>query len=72
MIDSASSPCCAYVLVQGVAVAVPLVGGIAGSVATADQINSWYKTINKPSWTPPVSMHSVAEKAGGSGQVHGA
>lgn len=37
----------------GVAIAVPLVGGIAGSIATADQIKSWYKTINKPSWTPP-------------------
>jgi tryptophan-rich sensory protein len=39
---------------QGIAVAVPLLGGIAGSVATADQIKTWYQTINKPSWTPPV------------------
>lgn len=37
----------------GIAVAVPLLGGIAGSVATADQIKTWYQTINKPSWTPP-------------------
>lgn len=35
--------------------AVPLVGGIAGSIVTADQIKTWYQTINKPSWTPPVS-----------------
>eukprot|EP00878_Enallax_costatus_P028783 GHUV01031125.1.p1 GENE.GHUV01031125.1~~GHUV01031125.1.p1 ORF type:complete len:178 (+),score=28.09 GHUV01031125.1:82-615(+) len=36
-----------------VALAIPLVGGIGGSLATANQINTWYRGINKPSWTPP-------------------
>lgn len=43
------------VLLQAVAIAVPLFGGISGSVATASEIKTWYTTINKPSWTPPVS-----------------
>lgn len=35
------------------AIAVPLSGGMLGSFATASQIKTWYKTIKKPSWTPP-------------------
>ncbi|KAF6235939.1 TspO/MBR-related protein [Scenedesmus sp. NREL 46B-D3] len=36
-----------------VAVAIPLAGGIGGSLATANEITTWYRGINKPSWTPP-------------------
>jgi tryptophan-rich sensory protein len=37
----------------GYAVAIPLAGGVGGSLATASQITTWYRTIRKPSWTPP-------------------
>lgn len=57
------SRCSAAVFMQAVAVAVPLVGGIAGSVATADQITTWYRNINKPSWTPPVSWAKAPDSS---------
>eukprot|EP00878_Enallax_costatus_P008890 GHUV01009293.1.p1 GENE.GHUV01009293.1~~GHUV01009293.1.p1 ORF type:complete len:185 (+),score=23.57 GHUV01009293.1:404-958(+) len=37
----------------GYAVAIPLAGGIGGSLATANEIPTWYRSIRKPSWTPP-------------------
>lgn len=35
------------------ALALPLVGGVGLSAATAKEITGWYRTLNKPSWTPP-------------------
>ncbi|KAF8057122.1 LanC-like protein 3 [Scenedesmus sp. PABB004] len=35
------------------AIAVPLLGGVGGSVATMSEVKGWYTTIRKPSWTPP-------------------
>ena len=40
-------------LVQAVAV-VPLLGvGFATGLRVKDDVNGWYKRLNKPSWTPP-------------------
>eukprot|EP00879_Flechtneria_rotunda_P011725 GHRR01012246.1.p3 GENE.GHRR01012246.1~~GHRR01012246.1.p3 ORF type:complete len:126 (+),score=22.26 GHRR01012246.1:181-558(+) len=36
-----------------IAVILPLIGGGLGSVAVANNINTWYRGINKPSWNPP-------------------
>ena len=38
---------------QGVAIAIPLAGGIAGSVVTRKAVKEWYPKLKKPSWTPP-------------------
>ena len=42
------------VATQVVAIAVPLGGGFAGSMATISEIKGWYATIQKPTWNPPV------------------
>ena len=34
-------------------IALSLAAGAIGSVFTIDQINSWYASLVKPSWTPP-------------------
>lgn len=40
-------------LVQAVAV-VPLLGvGFATGLRVKDEVNGWYKRLDKPSWTPP-------------------
>ncbi len=31
----------------------PLLAGGLGSIATTSSIPTWYRTLNKPSWTPP-------------------
>lgn len=36
-----------------IAIAIPVVGGFVGGLATKSQIQTWYSTLNKPSWTPP-------------------
>jgi len=35
------------------AILIPLSGGIAGSFATTKAVKGWYKTLRRPSWTPP-------------------
>mmetsp|Transcript_32726 Transcript_32726/g.92832 ORF Transcript_32726/g.92832 Transcript_32726/m.92832 type:complete len:168 (-) Transcript_32726:194-697(-) len=35
------------------AIAIPLAGGIAGSIGTSKAVKGWYKTLRKPKWTPP-------------------
>jgi len=34
-------------------ISIPLVAGFIGSVFTSPAVQSWYTTINKPSWNPP-------------------
>ncbi|HVP93711.1 MAG TPA: TspO/MBR family protein [Methanoregulaceae archaeon] len=34
-------------------IAIPLTGGIIGSIFTVDTINTWYVNLNKPLLTPP-------------------
>src|SRR5690349_157709 len=34
-------------------VLVCLAAGVVGAVFTADSVTGWYRTIAKPSWTPP-------------------
>jgi tryptophan-rich sensory protein len=34
-------------------IAVCLGAGGLGAIATTPEINGWYRTITKPSWTPP-------------------
>ena len=36
-----------------VAVLIPLIVGGLGSLATGPAIPTWYRTIQKPAWTPP-------------------
>ncbi|ASI99046.1 TspO/MBR family protein [Thermococcus celer] len=36
-----------------VSILIPLIVGFAGSFFTSSSINSWYSTINKPSFNPP-------------------
>ncbi|KAH0561470.1 translocator protein [Cotesia glomerata] len=36
-----------------VAVVLPNLGGWAGAFVTRQNISPWYKTLNKPAWTPP-------------------
>ena len=38
------------------AIGLPLLVGFAGSYFTMTGIDSWYATINKPSWNPPNSV----------------
>ena len=35
------------------AIAVPLAGGVVGSIFTQKSVKTWYPTLKKPSWTPP-------------------
>ncbi len=37
----------------GLAIGLPLAGGMAAGVVTSQAVKGWYKTLNKPSWTPP-------------------
>lgn len=37
----------------GVAVAVPIGVGAAGSIATSSSVDSWYADLERPSWNPP-------------------
>jgi len=34
-------------------VAIPLIVGILGGIATGSSTDKWYRTIRKPSWNPP-------------------
>ena len=34
-------------------IAVPMVVGFVNGIATAKTIDGWYRTLDKPSWTPP-------------------
>ena len=36
-----------------VSIAIPLLAGFIGSIATSGSVSSWYQTINKPSFNPP-------------------
>ncbi len=36
-----------------ICIAIPLVSGSLSGLAIADNINSWYTTLNKPSFNPP-------------------
>eukprot|EP00212_Chloropicon_laureae_P003285 CAMPEP_0197486650 /NCGR_PEP_ID=MMETSP1311-20131121/1618_1 /TAXON_ID=464262 /ORGANISM="Genus nov. species nov., Strain RCC856" /LENGTH=160 /DNA_ID=CAMNT_0043029859 /DNA_START=33 /DNA_END=515 /DNA_ORIENTATION=- len=38
---------------MAVSMALPLAGGIMGSIFTAKSVKTWYPTLKKPSWTPP-------------------
>lgn len=35
------------------ALAAPFVAGAIGGVATANSVNTWYRSLRKPAWTPP-------------------
>ncbi|WP_095415750.1 TspO/MBR family protein [Thermogutta terrifontis] len=37
-------------------VGVCLAVGFLGSLATAPQVDGWYRTLNKPTWNPPSSV----------------
>lgn len=39
-----------------VSIAIPLLAGAIGSIATSSSVSSWYQTINKPSFNPPNSV----------------
>jgi hypothetical protein len=45
-----------------IAVALPLLGGLGLSAATRREITGWYRTLRKPSWTPPVRIKSCSLK----------
>jgi tryptophan-rich sensory protein len=36
-----------------ISIAIPLLAGFIGSIATSGSVSSWYQTINKPSFNPP-------------------
>src|SRR6187399_1822983 len=36
-----------------IAITIPLLIGFSGSFFTISEIDSWYQTIQKPSWNPP-------------------
>lgn len=36
-----------------ICIAIPLVSGLLSGLATADSINTWYSTLNKPTFNPP-------------------
>ena len=36
-----------------VAIAIPLIVGGLGGIATASSIPTWYRTLEKPTWNPP-------------------
>lgn len=36
-----------------ISIAIPLLVGFLGSIFTSSSVDSWYKTINKPVFTPP-------------------
>ena len=36
-----------------VALAIPLVAGLAGSILTSQSVSEWYPALTKPSFTPP-------------------
>ncbi|KAJ3278386.1 hypothetical protein HK104_002386 [Borealophlyctis nickersoniae] len=36
-----------------VAISIPVITGIASGLTTKTSVNGWYKTIRRPSWTPP-------------------
>ena len=37
-------------------IAIPLAAGVLGSLFTIQSVNTWYKTVNKPSFNPPDSI----------------
>ena len=39
-----------------VSIAIPLLAGFIGSIATSSSVSSWYQTINKPGFNPPDSV----------------
>jgi benzodiazapine receptor len=38
-----------------VSVGVPLLGGMAIGIGLRNEVKTWYPTLKKPSWNPPVS-----------------
>jgi translocator protein len=40
-------------LVLVAALALPLIAGAIGSIATRDSVQTWYPTLERPAWTPP-------------------
>jgi len=36
-----------------ISILIPLAIGFLGSIATSGSVNTWYKTLNKPSFNPP-------------------
>lgn len=50
--QAAMAPPALNVPALAVAIAVPLVGGIALGVSTRGSIDGWYKKIKKPTWNP--------------------
>jgi len=36
-----------------ISIAVPLIAGAVGAIFTSESVQTWYKTIEKPSLTPP-------------------
>jgi tryptophan-rich sensory protein len=38
------------------AVAVSLLAGVLGGIATGSSVGTWYQEIEKPSWTPPAAV----------------
>jgi benzodiazapine receptor len=41
------------ILPDAIAIGTPLVVGAIGGIATAPQITTWYRTLEKPAWNPP-------------------
>lgn len=48
-----SGPTTRTVISLAVALAIPLIVGALGGLATASSLESWYPSLAKPSWTPP-------------------
>jgi tryptophan-rich sensory protein len=44
------------IIIFFVSIAIPLLSGFIGSMATSSSVSSWYQTINKPSFNPPDSI----------------
>ncbi|MDI6851650.1 MAG: tryptophan-rich sensory protein [bacterium] len=43
-----------------ISVAIPLLVGFIGSLFTSSSVNTWYKEINRPSFTPPSWLFAPA------------
>ena len=40
-------------LQQAIAIGVPVAAGVGVGLTLKDDVRGWYKTLRKPSWTPP-------------------